>query len=203
MNLGYALVLQQNFAGAESNYLAAIEINPREAQAHKMYARLLEMQGRNAEALHHLQISAIFNPDAETCMEMSSLDYATGNGRRAVADLRQALALKPDPSSKVTALNNLAWILATCPDGSVRDGNEAVRYAEEACRLTAFKQPKFISTLAAAYAEAGRFPDAVKTAETAINLAKAMGDVRTATLCQQLLLLYQAGKPYHEDYAHH
>jgi len=203
MNLGYALVLLRNFAGAESNYLAAIKINPRTAQAHEMYARLLEMQGRNAEALYHFQIAAIFNPDVDTYTEMSSLDYADGHWRRTAADLRLALALKPDTSSEVGVLNNLAWILATCPDASVRDGNEAVRYAEEACGLTAFKQPKFISTLAAAYAEADRFPDAVKTAETAVNLAKEIGDMQTATTCQRLLSLYQAGKPYHENEAHH
>jgi tetratricopeptide (TPR) repeat protein len=202
MNLGYALVLQRNFAGAESNYLAAIQITPHSGPAHKMYARLLEMQGRNAQARHHLRIAAIYNPAVDTYIELSSLDYAAGDWRHAATDLQEVLALKPDNSNKLATLNNLAWILATCPDGSVRDGNEAVKNAEEACQLTDFKQPTFISTLAAAYAEAGRFPEAVKTAETAVNLAKEMGDGRTADTCHQMLLFYQAGKPYHESQPH-
>jgi tetratricopeptide (TPR) repeat protein len=163
-----------------------------------MYARLLELQGRNALALYHLQIAAAFNPDVETYMEMAALDYAAGHWRRTAMDLQRALALKPQPSDEVTALNNLAWLLATCPDDSVRNGNEAVRDAEEACRLTGFKQPAFIGTLAAAYAEAGRFPDATATAETAVNLAKATGNVQYATIGEQMLQLYRAGKPYHQ-----
>ncbi len=193
MNLGYALVLQRNFAEAETQYLAAIKINPHAAPAHKMYARLLELQGRNAQALEHLRTAAIFNPDVDTCMDMAALDYAAGDWSRTATDLRQTLALKPDPSDEAAALNNLAWLLATCPDNSMRNGNEAIQCAEQACRLTAFKQPAFISTLAAAYAEAGRFPDAIKTAETAISLAKEIGDVQSTTACQRLLLFYRAG----------
>jgi tetratricopeptide (TPR) repeat protein len=202
MNLGYALVLQRNYAGAESNYLAAIKINPRSGPAHKMYARFLEMQGKNAQAIFQLQVAAIFNPEVDTYVDLSSLDYAAGNWHRAAADLREILALKPDKSSRAATLNNLAGILATCPDASVRDGKEAVRDAEEACQLTDFKQPVLISTLAAAYAEAGRFPDAVTTAETALNLAKELGDGQTASTSQQLLRLYQAGKPYHQNPLH-
>lgn len=202
MNLGYAFVLERNYPAAETNYLAAIKVNPREAQAHKMYARLLELQGRNAEALYHWQIAASLKPEVDTCMDMATLDYAAGNWHRVATDLRQALALNPAPSDKVTALNNLAWLLATCPDDSVRNGNEAIQYAEEACRLTSFRQPGLISTLAAAYAEAGRFPDAIATAENAMSVAKETGDAPCANSCQRMLLLYRAGKPYHERPLH-
>jgi len=64
--------------------------------------------------------------------------------------------------------------------------------------LTGYKQPGTEGTLAAAYAEAGRFPDAVSTAERAISLATATGDTRFAAANRQLLLLYRAGKPWHE-----
>lgn len=202
MNLGYALVLQQNYAAAETNYLTALEINPRTAAAHKMYARLLELQGRNAQALHQLQLAAIFNPEVDTFLDMASLDYAAGRWRGVAADLRQALALKPALADKTTILNNLAWLLATCPDDTVRDGNEAVQDAETACRLTAFKQPAYVSTLAAAYAEAGRFPNAISTAETAIRLAKEVGDAQSAAACQRLLVWYRAGKPYRDVPVH-
>ena len=128
-------------------------------------------------------------------MKLAALLYQTGDPRQAVAQLRQVQSLKPDQTE---ALNDLAWMLATCSDDQVRDGAEAVRCAERACQLTAFKQAGMVGTLAAAYAEAGRFPEAVTTAETAVRLATAAGDTQFAVVNQQLLMFYRAGKPWHE-----
>ena len=100
------------------------------------------------------------------------------------------------------ALNNLAWVLAASPDDELRNGAEAVRLAERACELTHHGEPLFIGTLAAAYAEAGRFPEAVATAEKAEQLATSAGLKKVAEKNQQLLELYRAGKPYHEPAAH-
>ncbi len=198
LNFGYTLVLQNNYRGAEAQYLAALKIDPHEAVANRMFARLLEQEGRNSQAIRHYQLSVCFNPDIDTCMDLANLDYVSGNWGRVVTDLRRALSLKPDPEKEVTALNNLAWLLATCPDGSVRNGSEAVRYAEDACHLTTFKQSGAVNTLAAAYAEAGRFPDAVTTAELALKLATDAGDRQSAATIRKLLGLYRAGKPCRE-----
>jgi hypothetical protein len=92
----------------------------------------------------------------------------------------------------------LAWLLATTSRADLRDGKEAVRLAENACRLTDNKNPFLIGTLAAAYAEAGRFPEAVTTAQNAITLATAAGETQLAARNRELLELYQAGKPFHE-----
>jgi spermidine synthase len=89
-------------------------------------------------------------------------------------------------------------MLATAPDDSLRDRTEAVRLAEQACRLSGFKDARTVGTLAAAYAEAGRFGDAVSTAQKAVDLATASGNVQFAGINGQLLGLYRAGKPYHE-----
>lgn len=194
MNFGYALVLQRNYRAAEAQYLAALKISPHEPTANRMYARLLELEGRNPEAIRHFQMSVSLNPEVETCMDLATLDYAVGNWRRAVTDLQWVLALKPDPSTKATALNNLAWVLAACPDSSVRNGPQAVRYAEQACRLTGFKQYGMVNTLAAAYAEAGQFPDAITTAEMALKLATDAGDTKSAAATRQLLARYHAGQ---------
>ena len=105
------------------------------------------------------------------------------------------LRLDPD---RPEALNDLAWLLATSSDDKVRNGAEAVLHAERACRLTAFKQTQMISALAAAYAEAGRFPEAVATAEMAVRLQTANGETQLAAINNQLLPLYRAGRPYHE-----
>ena len=112
-----------------------------------------------------------------------------GRTREAVVQYREALRLNPDLAG---ALNNLAWVLAASPDDELRNGAEAVRLAERACELTHYGQPLFIGTLAAAYAEAGRFPEAVTTAEKVEQLAT------TAAKNRQLLELYRAGKPCHE-----
>jgi tetratricopeptide (TPR) repeat protein len=96
------------------------------------------------------------------------------------------------------ALNNLAWVLAASPDAGLRNGAEAVRLAERACELTHHGEPLFIGTLAAAYAEAGRFPEAVITAEKAEHLATNTGLTAVAAENRQWLELYRAGKPYHE-----
>ena len=64
----------------------------------------------------------------------------------------------------MTAQNDLAWLLATCPDNSVRNGQKAVELAQQAVQLSNGRSPEILDTLAAAYAEAGRFHEAVETA---------------------------------------
>ena len=198
LNFGYAFLLQKNYRAAEAQYLAALKVSPREPVANKMYARMLELEGKNREALLHLQFSASLSQDPDTYIELANLDYASGNWHRVVTDLQEALVHKPRPATELTALNNLAWVLATCPDDSVRNGIQAVQYAEKACRLTGFKQSGMINTLAAAYAESGRFPEAVATAQTAIKLANDAGDRQAVAATSQLLARYQQGKPWRE-----
>jgi hypothetical protein len=95
-------------------------------------------------------------------------------------------------------LNNRAWWLATSPDLKVRDGARAVQLAEHACELTHYQKTIYIGTLAAAYAEAGRFDDAISMAEKAIGLAQKQGEQDLLQKNQELLELYRAHKPYHE-----
>jgi hypothetical protein len=95
-------------------------------------------------------------------------------------------------------LNNLAWLLATHPQAELRSGPEAVELAERACTATHHKQPVFLGTLAAAYAEAGQFGKAVETARQARALAEAQGQKEIAARNQQLLELYQRGQAFRE-----
>jgi tetratricopeptide (TPR) repeat protein len=194
-NLGHALAMTGNFSEAEKHFLAALKLEPGDAPAHKAYAEALAMRGRRHDALRHLAAAASLKPEAATHMQLASLLYANGDSRRAVVHLHNALELKPDLTE---ALNNLAWILATCPDDTVRDGSEAVRCAKKACRQTAFRRAEMMSVLAAAYAEAGRFPEAINTAESATRIATAAGDRRSIAINNRLLANYRAGKPWHE-----
>ena len=122
----------------------------------------------------------------------------SGRGNFAGAAARYQRALQLDPYL-VEALNNLAWLLATCPEASLRNGAEAVQHAEEACQLTQYQRTIMVGTLAAAYAEAGRFSEAVAAAQKACELASIFKEDALLTRNRELLELYRAGKPYHEQ----
>jgi Flp pilus assembly protein TadD len=149
-------------------------------QAAAQFQEAARLQPTNAVA--HYQLALLYQGRKET--------------RQAIESYRRALQVQPD---LVEALNNLAWILATHPDAALRNGPEAVRLAERACRLTRDQQAFFVGTLAAAYAEAGRFTEAIAAAEKAIRLAQAAGQKEVQQKNQQLLELYRAGRAYHES----
>jgi tetratricopeptide (TPR) repeat protein len=117
--------------------------------------------------------------------------------KEAIFHYRAALRLKPDFAD---ALNELAWILATAPDSSLRSGAEAVPLAKRACELTQNRQAAFLTTLSAACAEAGQFPDAIVAAQRAAQLAQLAGQKQIAAQDEELLKLYQAGHPFRETH---
>jgi tetratricopeptide (TPR) repeat protein len=195
INLGKALAMQNKFVEAESHFQSALDLRPNSAEAHAFYGSALAVRGKMPEAVKHLREAVRLRPEVETRLQLAATLRATGNIREAVEQTRLALSSKPDMPE---ALSNLAWLLATASDDSVRDGAEAVRLAEQACRLTNFQEPRMLGALAAAYAEAGRLSEAVSTVQQAIELARAAGNVQFAEINEQLLRLYQAGQPYHE-----
>src|SRR5258708_39990388 len=93
--------------------------------------------------------------------------------------------------------NNLAWLLATCPKESLRDGMKAVENALKACELTNWKDANFIGTLAGAYAEAGDFKEAVKWEKKAIEVGY-LTEQETID-ARMRMKLYEEGKPYREE----
>jgi Flp pilus assembly protein TadD len=111
----------------------------------------------------------------------------------ALAYYREAVRLAPDVPDY---LNDLAWLLATCPKAEVRNGEEAVRLAEKACRLGGDKDARFWGTLDAAYAEAGRFEEAAATARKTRELASAAGLKDIAEAAEKRLQLYDSHRPY-------
>jgi tetratricopeptide (TPR) repeat protein len=95
---------------------------------------------------------------------------ALGKTSAAIDEFRRSISLQP---KQPEILNNLAWILATDPDPKNRNGDDAVKFAAQACALTHSSEPLLLGTLAAAYAEAGRFDDAIATAQSAHDVAMA------------------------------
>jgi Flp pilus assembly protein TadD len=193
-NLGRVLALQGQFVEAEPEFQAAVRIKPKDAEIRRSYASALAEQGKKEDAMSQLRELLQLKPDMEARSQLATLLYQAAKFGEAAAEYRQVLAVKPDQPE---VLSNLAWLLATSPDSAVRNGADAVRFAEQCCRLTGYQRAQMISVLAAAYAEAGRFTEAVATAQKAIELARAGGDARSAAVNEQLLRLYRAGKPYH------
>lgn len=143
-----------------------------------------------ATAIHKLQPL-----DPRLVAALATQWQAIGQPAEAVACYDHGLVAVPDSAE---LHNNLGWLLATHPNARIRDGRRAVTLAEKATELTGHRQPFFIGTLAAAYAEAGQFDQAIATAQKAIDLATAAGQPQIAARNAELLLLYRAGKPYHE-----
>jgi len=193
--LGAALASTKQYAEAAVQFAEACRLHPDYIEARESLGQALFFQGKLPEAMPELRRALQARPSAMNHYYLALALHAQRQLDEALPHYREAARLAPD---KPAYLNDLAWVLATHPRAEVRDGNQAVRLAERACQLTQFREPMFVGTLAAAYAEAGRFPDAVKTAERAQDLAAAAGLKKLAERNQQLLELYRAGKPYHE-----
>jgi tetratricopeptide (TPR) repeat protein len=194
-NLGKALTQQRKLAEAEAQLRTAVSLKPQEAEFHRSLAYALGAQGKSDEALGQLRQAADLDKTIGSRLELANTLHQLGKEREAIAEYRRALTAQP---LSVEVLNNLAWILATSGDDSARNGTDAVALAEKACQQTQNQDAITMGTLAAAYAEAGRFSDAVATAEKAANLAAAAGNSRFATVNAHLMQVYRAGKPYHE-----
>jgi tetratricopeptide (TPR) repeat protein len=110
----------------------------------------------------------------------------------------QTNLLQKNQEALTVGLNNLAWRLATSPDPKVRDGTRAVELARRACELTHYQKTIYLGTLAAAHAEAGRFDDAIATAQKACAIASESGEQDLLKKNQELLFLYRAHQPYRE-----
>jgi len=195
-NFGFALSKNGKVDEAINQYQKALQIKPDYADAHINLGNALLQKGSVDEAITHYQKALQIKPDSAEAH--NNLDYALLLKERVdetIAGCRKALQIKPDSPE---VLNNLAWLLATCPDAHSRDGVQAVKYAGRACELTHYGVTPIVSTLAAAYAEAGRFDDAIAAAQKACALASAAGEQDLLENNRKLLALYRAHQPYHE-----
>ena len=184
-----------NVAEAISNYVTGLQLNPADPDAHEQLGLLLARNGRAAEAVSQFEAVLRLQPNAQGHYNLALALVMQGDARQAISSYQKALELSPDWPA---ALNDLAWILATHPDSALRNGAEAVRLAERACELSGRKVAQFLGTLDAAYAEAGRFEDARRTAEQTRQLALASNANELAGAAEQRLELYRAGKAFRQ-----
>jgi tetratricopeptide (TPR) repeat protein len=116
--------------------------------------------------------------------------------REAMTHYEEALEIAPD---SVLALNNLAWILSASPDDKVRDGAKAVGLAEQAVQYSGDKNAMFMRTLAAAYAEAGRFAEALQTAARALRITQSENNAVGIRTLQEDIAHLRAKAPLRDE----
>jgi Flp pilus assembly protein TadD len=168
-------------------------LQPNYAEAYYNRSSVLFAKGRTAEAAADLEKVLEIQPnDAEAHTALGNALLQKGSLQEAIAHYEKASALAPeDPHSR----NNLAWVLATSSDARIHDGARAVRLAHEAVKLSDGREPSFLRTLAAAYAEDGRFSEAAAVAKQAVLVAKMQGKTDLAKRLEKDLVLYRELQP--------
>ena len=189
LNAGNALYLQKNLPAAAAAYSRAIQINPDLAEAHQNLAVALEKLGQFDQAVGQYGELARRRPDyAEAYVRWASALARLGRIEEAINRYHEALRLN---NTLLPALEDLAWLLATCPEAKFRNGADALRLAARAVELTEQKDPAALDVMAAAQAASGQFTEAVATAQRAADLALALQQPALADAIQTRLRSYQ------------
>jgi tetratricopeptide (TPR) repeat protein len=196
LNWGRALAQQGRWDDAIAHYSAALRLKPDYGEAHNNLAIALARQGKFADAVTHFNLALQHGTEpAETHHNLGRACLGLGKVDLAIGHYRQASRLRPNWAE---ALNDLAWTLATRPEAQYRNGIEAMKFAERAVELTNRKDAEKLDTLAAAYAEAGRFAESVETARQAMATATAGNQPELAGQIEKRLQAFQSNQPWRE-----
>ena len=193
-NLGSLLMAAQRLDEAATHFQRAIEVDPEYAEARNNLGRLLAFEGRIDEAAGQLRRAlAIKESYPEAHYNLAQVLIAQNRATEAIGHYNTALVLFPD---WLPAVSELAWIRATHPDSSVHDFPQAVALAERAVALTNGRDPMALDVLAAAYAAAGRFDEAVVRTRSALDLLMGREAENGRAELEQRSRLYQQRRPY-------
>ncbi|GIW95610.1 MAG: hypothetical protein KatS3mg110_3651 [Pirellulaceae bacterium] len=188
-----AYAYQKNYTDAIQDMELLIQHDPNNAEYKLQLAYYCMADDRPRKAIRIL--TEIIEKDDTNWQALRARGDALlsiGKHAEAIQDYNRALQLKPDDSG---LLNNLAWVLATSPEDSLRDGKRALELALKACELTDYKEAHILSTLASAYAELGDFENAIKWSTKAVELGE--NDEQKEQLKKELET-YRQGKPFRE-----
>jgi Flp pilus assembly protein TadD len=192
-DLGLAFFRKGQIDSAIAEYQKALKIQPDDTAVHHNFGIALFKEGLVDEAMAHYRKVLELQPDnAEVENDLGSALNKKGQVAGAIQHWQKSLELRPQ---YMPAQNNLAWALATNPDASLRNGAKAVQLAQQANQSTGGKNLLILQTLAAAYAEAGQFTDALATAGQALQLAVAEHNVPMINSLQAQMKLYESGQP--------
>jgi Flp pilus assembly protein TadD len=192
----YAYYNQQKYPAAMADADDAVRLAPQWPMAFRIRSLVHLARKDYDRALSDAEEVVRLEPGSATNLYTRAVLYAEKKEfARAVVDLAEAARLEPSGAEQRW---QLAWLLATCPRAGVRDGGLAVRYARDACELTRWRRWQPVEALAAAYAEAGAFAEAVKWQRKALECA---GDAPPEDLgkLRMRLRLYERGKPYRQE----
>ena len=196
-NLGNALLATGHIDEAIDHYQRVVESSPDFARAECNLGLAYQRTGRIANAITHYQRAVELDPSfAGSQGALGRALLQEGRAREAVPHIERALEITPD----IPVLqNDLAWLRATSAIPELRNGVQAVELAEKASKAADGKNILFRRTLAAAYAEAGRFPEAIQTVQRALQLPESEGDKAQRDALRAELELYRSGSPFHES----
>ena len=192
-NLGIIFLDKGQLDDAISKLQAAIDLRPENGPAHDNLAKAFLKKGRVAEAMvHYRKLLEIEPENVEAANTVGTALIQQGHVKEAIDQWQDVLAIQPENGN---AASNLAWVFATCPEDSIRDGARAVELGEKALRISGGKIAMIYKVLAAAYAENGRFADAIQTAQRGAELATNQGNPALAAELESSIALYQSGRP--------
>ncbi|MEN6457398.1 MAG: tetratricopeptide repeat protein [Thermoguttaceae bacterium] len=194
--LGVVLGKQGRLDESIAEFRKAVECRPENADDQYNLGFALASKGQLEEAVIRYRLALEQQPDhADAHARLGEVLFPQGQWLDAVTHFRMALKAKPD---HVVALNWLAWLLSTCPEKNVRNGNEAVELAQRAVRLTDGKQAESLDVLGAAYAETRRFGDALSAARKALDLAAKQHNAALVNGIKGRITLYEAKRPFRQ-----
>jgi protein O-mannosyl-transferase len=181
---------------AVAQYQQALKWQPDYADAHNDLGNVLFEAGEVTEAIPHYRRALELQPaHADAHSNLGVMLFSEGHVDAAISHWRTALQINPQYTP---ALKNLAWVLATSPNDSIRNGAEAITLARKANHLCGGKDLIVLQTLAAAYAEGGQFSEAIITGEQALSWASNQANPSLAAALRMQLALYRTGRPFHE-----
>jgi tetratricopeptide (TPR) repeat protein len=179
-----------------SHHEKAISMRPDYGDPYLNLGNILFQQGRIDDAMAQWEKALGTQPhDAAFHALLGDAFLRAGSQKVAIAEYERAAQISAQDS---LSRNNLAWLLATSPDASIRDGNRAIELAKEAVRLSRGKDLNYLRTLAAAFAEAGHFGEAKETARQALQAAERRSNSALANALRDEIALYELGLPYHK-----
>jgi predicted Zn-dependent protease len=192
-NLGIVFLGKGKLDEAISLLQSAVDLRPDNSPAHENLAKALLQKGQVADALTHYRKLVDLQPDnMEVHNIVGTVLVQQGRVQEGVEEWQKVLSIEPGNGN---AMSNLAWVFATSPDQSIRNGAKAVQLAEQAVRISGGRIAILFRTLAAAYAENGRFVDAIQTAQRGVELANSQGNSGLATELQAHIALYREQQP--------
>lgn len=196
VSLGDALLRKGRVDDAIDHYHKAMTAHPDHFLSRYGLCQALLQKGELDNAIQVCRSALVLWPlDADCQTALAIALEEKGEPAEALQHYQKALEVAP---GSISTLTNLAWLLATSPDASLRNGRKAIELSKQADRLLGGTNTLVLRTLAAAYAENGEFANAIRTARSAMQLARMHGeDALTMDLNQQIAL-YQLGVPYRE-----